>query len=86
MLPQLLQLMDRALSGIATAQRILSFWGPVVDVPALLGPLLAVASVLMLALLTGVAVGALATLIVVLMALYLLLTEIFGVSIDVNLA
>jgi hypothetical protein len=37
-----------------------------------------------LALLTGVAAGALAVLIVVLLALYLLLTEVLGVTIDVN--
>jgi preprotein translocase subunit SecF len=52
----------------------------------LLAPLSAIASALMLALLTGVAIGALSTLIVALAMLYLLLREVFGVSIDVNLA
>jgi hypothetical protein len=86
MFSQLQLLIDRTLSGVATAQRLMAFWGPVTDVSSLVGPLLAIASVLMLALLTGIAVGSLATLIMALMILYLLLTEVFGVTIDVNLA
>jgi hypothetical protein len=86
MFPQLLQLVEQALAGANTVRQLLAFWGPVSDAPAaLMGPLLAVGSVLMLALLTGVSVGALATLIVALTALYLLLTEIFGISIDFSL-
>ena len=80
------QLVDQALHGVVAARRLLAFWGPVADVPALLDPLLAIASVLMLALLTGVAIGALSKLIVALVVLYLILREVFGVSIDVNLA
>jgi hypothetical protein len=86
MFSQLLQLIDHTLAGVATAQRLIAFWGPVTDVSSLVTPLLAIASVLMLALLTGIAVGALGTLILALMILYLLLTEVFGVSFDVNLA
>lgn len=86
MFPQLLQLVEQALAGANAVRQVLAFWGPVSDAPAaLMGPLLAVGSVLMLALLTGVSVGALATLIVALTALYLLLTEIFGISIDLSL-
>ena len=85
MFSQLQQLIDRTLSVVATAQRVLAFWGPVTDVSGLVGPLLAIASILMLAMLTGIAVGSLATLIVALMILYLLLTEVFGITIDVNL-
>lgn len=86
MFSQLLQLVDNTLSGIATVQRLVAFWGPVTDASALVAPLLAIASVLMLALLTGIAVGSLGTLILALMILYLLLTEVFGVSFDINLA
>jgi hypothetical protein len=86
MVAQLLQLFETALTGYSAFRQLAAFWGPVTDASALLGPLLAVASVLSLALLTGVAVGALATLIVALMVLYLLLTQVFGISIDVNLA
>ncbi|MFQ5664986.1 MAG: hypothetical protein ACE5I7_01000 [Candidatus Binatia bacterium] len=86
MLPQLLQLLDRAVAGVGVARRVLAFWGPVMDMPALLGSLFAVASVLTLALLSGVAVAALATLLVALMVLYLLLTQVFGVTVDVQSA
>jgi len=84
MFSQLQQLIDRTLSGFATAQRVLAFWGPVTDASSLVAPLLAIASVLMLAVLTGIAIGSLGTLIVALMILYLLLTEVFGVTIDIN--
>jgi hypothetical protein len=86
MFAQLQELLDGTLSGIATARRVLAFWGPVTDTSSLVAPLLAIASVLMLALLTGIAVASLGTLIVALMILYLLLTEVFGITIDVNLA
>lgn len=86
MFSQLQQLVERTLSGFTTAQRVLAFWGPVTDASSLVAPLLAIAAVLMLAVLTGIAVGSLGTLIVALMILYLLLTEVFGVSFDVNLA
>lgn len=86
MMSDVWQILDHALTGVAAARRLLAFWGPVAEVPALLAPLSAIASVLMLALLTGVAIGALSTLIVALVMLYLLLREVFGVSIDVNLA
>lgn len=83
MFPQVLELVQSAFAGVSTVQRWFAFWGPVaVSGPALLGPFLALSSILTLALLTGVAAGALATLIVALLALYLLLTEVFGVSID----
>ena len=85
MLPQLLQLLEQAFAGAGAARRMLAFWGPVVDARALMAPLLAVASVLVLALLTGVAIGTLSTLVFTLAALYLLLTEVFGISIESNL-
>jgi hypothetical protein len=85
MFPQLLTLFEQALVGAATARRWMAFWGPIVDTRTLLAPLLAVASVLVLAMLTGVAIGTLSTLVFTLAALYYLLTEVFGISIDVNL-
>ena len=78
----LLGLVVDALAGITSARRLLSVWGPVLDVPAALGPVVAIASVVTLALLSGIAVGSLAVLIFALVALYLLLTEVFGVSLE----
>jgi hypothetical protein len=85
MLVQLLQLAEQALAGVVAARRIVAFWGPLTDTASLLGPLAAIASVLGLALLTGLAVGSLSTLIVSVLVLYFVLTEIFGLSIELSL-
>ena len=84
MITQLLQLAENLLAGAAIVQRVAAFWGPVVPAPALLGPFLAVGSILALALLSGLAVGSVATLIIALVALYLIITEVFGVAIELN--
>jgi hypothetical protein len=82
MFSQLVQLIERTVSVATTAQRWAAFWGPVTETPALLAPLLALGSVLTLALLTGIAAGSLVVLIIALMALYVLLTDVFGISIE----
>jgi hypothetical protein len=84
MLTQVLQLVEELLAGAAIVQRVAAFWGPVIPTSTLLGPFLAVGSILALALLSGVAVGSVATLIIALVALYLLITEVFGVAIEIN--
>jgi hypothetical protein len=84
MLNQVIQLVEDLLVGAAAVQRLARFWGPVVPAPTLVGPLLAIASVVGLALLTGLAVSSVATLLVALVALYLLLTEVFGIAIELN--
>ena len=85
MFTNILQLVQATWVGVGTVQRWLGFWQPLAGSgPALLGPFLALSSILALALLTGVAAGALATLIVALLALYLLLTEVLGVTVDVT--
>ena len=84
MLTQVLQLVEDLLMGAAAVQRIAAFWGPVIPAPTLVGPLLAIGSVVALALLSGLAVGSVATLLVALIALYLLITEVFGITIELN--
>ncbi|MCX8072531.1 MAG: hypothetical protein N3C12_08780 [Candidatus Binatia bacterium] len=79
---RLLRLLGGATEAWLTAQRLLGFWGPVGEASTWITPLVAVASVLSLALLTGIAAAALATLLVALMALYYLLSEVFGVSVE----
>ncbi|GIW43820.1 MAG: hypothetical protein KatS3mg077_1102 [Candidatus Binatia bacterium] len=68
----------------AATRRFLAFWGPVGEASTWVTPLVAVGSVLALALLTGIAVAALATLLVALMALYYLLSELFGLSVEMT--
>ena len=79
-------ILDQARRYFSEAQRVAAFWGPVAGAPALLAPFVAVASVFALAVLTGIAVGALASLIVALLALHALLTEVFGVRIELAAA
>lgn len=82
MLRDLVSIMNTALAGVAGARRLLAWLEPARPAADLVAPLVAVASVLVLALLSGLAVGALATLIVALFALYVLLTEVFGLSVE----
>ena len=82
MVPRVLQLLEHALSGAALARQWIAFWGPVVDVRSVAAALLAVASVLALALLSGIAVSSLFSLVMTLAALYVLLTEVFGVTVE----
>jgi len=84
MVTQLLQLVEELLAGAAIVRRVAAFWGPIVPAPALLGPFLAVGSILALALLSGIAVGSVTTLIITLIALYLIITEVFGVAIEID--
>jgi len=83
MITPFIDLVHSALSGVGAARRLLAFWGPVIDVPALVAPLLALGALVAFALLSGLAVSSMALLIVTLIALYLLLTDVFGLSIDV---
>jgi hypothetical protein len=82
MFSQLVQLIERTVSVATTAQRWVAFWGPFIETPTLLAPLLALGSVLTLALLAGVAAGSLTVLIIALTALYVLLTDVLGISIE----
>jgi hypothetical protein len=84
MFSQLVQLIERTVSVATAARRWAAFWGPVTETPVLLAPVLALGSVLTLALLTGIAAGSLAVLIIALVALYVLLTDVLGISIELT--
>jgi hypothetical protein len=84
MFSQLAQLIERTASVAATARRWAAFWGPITETPVLVTLFVALGSVLTLLLLTGIAAGSLAMLIITLTALYLLLTEVFGISIEIS--
>jgi hypothetical protein len=81
---QLAGLIERTVSVAAAAQRWVAFWGPITEAPGLVTLVLALGSVLALALLTGIAAGSLAILIIALTALYVLLTDVFGISIELS--
>ena len=77
-----LDLLGRVVDGAALARRAIAFWGPVAPNPALLSPLLTLGSLVALALLSGIAASSLAMLLVAIIALYLLLTEVFGLTFE----
>lgn len=77
-------MLEQALAAATLGRRLLGFWGPMGNADALFGPLAAISSVLLLAMLTGVAVGSLSTLILSAAVLYYVLTEVFGVSFEFN--
>ncbi len=68
-----------------TVRRLIDLWQPVTPGPALLKVLVAIASVLAVGLLSGVAVSSLAALVLALSALLLLITEVFGLSVELDL-
>lgn len=84
MIPSVFEFVETAVQAVTTVRRWVAFWGPVADVPALMSPFLAIGSILMLAMLTGIAISSLATFVVTLLVLYLVLTELFGVTVDLN--
>lgn len=56
----------------------LNFWSPAISLPFGLNPAATLGTLFALMITTGIAVGALATLLLSLLALYLLLTQVFG--------
>ena len=66
-----------------STQRTVSLWSPIATPGGLLAPLYTVTAFVTLAVLVGVAVGTLTTLLITLVGLYYLLTEVFGVEIDI---
>jgi len=85
MLEQAFHLIRRTAAAATAVQNWVAFWSPTWKTRALAAPLASVAAVLSLALLSGIAVASLTILIVALVGLYLLLTDIFGISIAVEI-
>jgi hypothetical protein len=78
--------LDTAQQWLGDASRFVRFWGPVVALPGLVAPASLLGSVLALLILSGVAIAGLATFIVAALLLYVMLTEVFGLTIDVAAA
>jgi hypothetical protein len=68
------------------ALRALRLWGPIVTLPGLAAPVSALGGLLALVILTGVALASLASFIVAALALYLVLSEIFGFQLELAVA
>lgn len=79
----LFTLLQRLRYGWNGAQQFLAIWAPITPTPDLITPFLAIASVISVALLAGVAIAALSTLLVALAALHLIITQVLGLSIEI---
>ena len=85
MIQQLAEWAQRTAQIAVTARHRVAVWGPTWNAPALLSPFATLVAVVGLALLSGVAVAAVAVLIAALVGLYVLLTEVFGLSVELAL-
>lgn len=83
---EVLSYVGAAMDTLASARRVVAIVGPVIPVADLSGALLAMGAALGLALLTGLAVGSLATLIIAVVTHYTILISVFGVSVDLAVA
>jgi hypothetical protein len=79
----LFTLIERLRYGWSGAQTFLAIWAPIAPIPNLIAPFLAIASVISVALLAGVAVAALSTLLIALAALHVIITQVLGLSIEI---
>lgn len=78
-------LWEQAAAGWAALRERIGFGGALASLPGWMAPLLALGGVLALALLAGIALSALSTLIAALLTAHLLLAHLFGVRIELAL-
>ncbi|HVN88129.1 MAG TPA: hypothetical protein VMW17_25075 [Candidatus Binatia bacterium] len=77
---------DAVRGWVVDASRLVRFWGPIIALPGLAAPASLLGSVLALLLLSGAAIAGLATFVSAAIFLYLMLTEVFGFSLDLAVA
>ena len=75
-----------ALGGEARSGNLLSMLRPVAPFnrPALLAPVMTIGALLTFLMLSGVALASMGALLIALLALYVLLVQVFGVSIEIH--
>jgi len=82
--PDFLRFLELAADGVQRIRRTYAFWRPVTDLPSVVQPFFALAAVLSVALLAGVSIAALSTLLISLLVLQFLLVDVFGLSLEVR--
>ncbi len=85
MILDLARFLSQAFSAADSVTRALMLWGPSSGFPnPWMNTLAALGALALLAVAAGVAVGSLSSLLVASLVLYLLLTDVFGVAIELN--
>lgn len=84
MFPTVLRLLDEIASGAIVVQRLTTLLQPATLANPMLTTIAALASILSLVLLSGVAVGSVVVLLSAILALYFIVTEVLGISVEVT--
>lgn len=82
--PELLRFLEMAADGMDRLRRGYAVWQPVTELPGVVRPFFALAAVLSVALLAGISLAALSTLLVSLLVLQFLLVDVFGLSLEMR--
>lgn len=80
--PDLLRFLEMAADGVDRLRKGYAVWQPIVELPSFLRPFFALGAVLSVAVLAGISLSALSTLLVSLLVLQFLLVDVFGLSIE----
>lgn len=78
----LLQFALETLRFLGAGNQALTVWGPLISSQAWVNTLVALGAMALLAVVAGIAVGSLSSLLVASLVLYLLLTDVFGLSLE----
>ena len=84
MFPTVLRLLDEIASGAIVVQRLTTLLQPATLANPMLTTSAALASILSLVRLRGVAVGSVVVLLSAILALYFIVTEVLGISVEVT--
>jgi len=84
MLPTFLKVMDDIVSGALLIQRVTTLLQPAAIASPMVATLAALASMLTLLLLSGVAIGSVMVLLTTVLALYFVLTEVLGITVEMT--
>jgi len=82
--PELRRFLGMAAASLDQIRRTYDRWRPITEVPSLVQPFFALAAVLSMAIVAGISMAALSTLVISLLVMQFLLVEVFGVSLDVR--
>lgn len=83
--PDFLRWLEQAAAGVQQLRASYAVWQPITQLPLLVQPFFALGAVLTVAVVTGISLAALTTLIVSLLVLQFLLVDVFGLTLEMRL-
>ncbi len=82
--PDFLRWLEQAAAGVQHLRAGYAVWQPITRLPQLVQPFFALGAVLTVAVVTGISLAALSTLIVSLLVLQFLLVDVFGLTLELR--